>query len=187
LKYLVAGLGNIGTEYQDTRHNIGFTILDALVGASNIAFTEKRYGSVAEYRHKGRTFVLLKPSTYVNLSGKAVSYWLQKESLDVSSLLVLVDDLALPFSTIRVRPRGSDGGHNGLTSLIDILGTQDFARLRFGIGGDFAYGRQVDYVLGRWTPEETKQLPERLTLCHDIIRSFGFVGIEKTMNLYNNR
>lgn len=187
MKFLVAGLGNIGTEYQDTRHNIGFTILDALAGASNIAFIEKRYGSVAEYRHKGRTFVLLKPSTYVNLSGKAVNYWLQKESLDLSSLLVLVDDLALPFGKIRIRPAGSDGGHNGLTSLIEVLGSEKFARVRFGIGGDFEFGRQVDYVLGKWTPEEAKLLPERLTVCHDIIRSFGFTGIEKTMNTYNNR
>jgi peptidyl-tRNA hydrolase, PTH1 family len=187
LKYLVAGLGNIGTEYQDTRHNIGFTILDALTGASNISFTDRRYGATAEYRHKGRTFILLKPSTYVNLSGKAVSYWLQKESIDPSALLVLVDDLALPFGTIRLRGKGSDGGHNGLTSIIEVLGTQDFARLRFGIGGEFHYGGQVDYVLGRWTPEEAKQLPDRITLCHDIIRSFGFIGLEKTMNSYNNR
>jgi PTH1 family peptidyl-tRNA hydrolase len=187
LKYLVAGLGNIGTEYQDTRHNIGFTILDALAGASNILFTDKRYGAIAEYRHKGRTFILLKPSTYVNLSGKAVSYWLQKESLEISSLLVLVDDLALPFGTIRLRGKGSDGGHNGLTSLIEVLGTQDFARLRFGIGGDFPTGGQIDYVLGKWSAEETRQLPERITVCNDIIRSFGFVGLEKTMNAYNNR
>ncbi len=140
MKYLVAGLGNIGEEYQDTRHNIGFMILDALARASNIAFTEGRYGSVTEYRFKGRTFVLLKPSTYVNLSGKAVNYWLQKESIELSNLLVMSDDLALPFGTIRLRPRGSDGGHNGLTSIIEVLGTTEFARLRFGIGGDFPYG-----------------------------------------------
>ncbi len=150
MKYLVAGLGNIGDEYDDTRHNIGFTILDALARASNLAFTEGWYGSVAEYRFKGRIFVLLKPSTYVNLSGKAVNYWLQKESIDLTHLLVMSDDLALPFGTIRLRPRGSDGGHNGLTSIIEVLGkTTEFARLRFGIGGDFPFGMQIDYVLGK--------------------------------------
>jgi peptidyl-tRNA hydrolase, PTH1 family len=187
LKYLVAGLGNIGEEYQDTRHNIGFTVLDALAGASRIAFTDSRYGCVAEYRFKGRTFVLLKPSTYVNLSGKAVSYWLQKESLEPSSLLVIADDLALPFGTIRMRPRGGDGGHNGLTSIIQLLGTQEFARLRFGIGGDFPYGMQVEYVLGKWSGEEFRQLPDKISICHEIIRSFGTTGIDKTMNTFNNR
>ena len=131
MKYLVAGLGNIGEEYQDTRHNIGFMILDALARASNIAFTEDRYGSIAEYRFKGRTFVLLKPSTYVNLSGKAVNYWLQKESIELSNLLVMSDDLALPFGTIRLRPRGSDGGHNGLTSIIEVLGTHRICQAPF--------------------------------------------------------
>ena len=187
MKYLVAGLGNIGDEYQDTRHNIGFTILDALASASGISFTDKRYGSIAEYRFKGRTFVLLKPSTYVNLSGKAVGYWLRKESIELPNLLVLVDDLALPFGTIRLRPRGSDGGHNGLTSLIQVLGLQEFARLRFGTGGDFPHGMQVEYVLGKWSTEEVRQLPEKITVCIEIIRSFGTAGIEKTMNIYNNR
>jgi peptidyl-tRNA hydrolase, PTH1 family len=187
LKYLVAGLGNIGEEYQDTRHNIGFTILDALAHASNIGFTESRYGSTATYRFKGRTFVLLKPSTYVNLSGKAVSYWLQKESIEPSGLLVMADDLALPFGTIRLRPRGGDGGHNGLTSIIEVLGTQEFARLRFGIGGDYPYGMQIEYVLGKWTKEEGRQLPEKITVCHEIIRSFGTTGIDRTMNAFNNR
>jgi peptidyl-tRNA hydrolase, PTH1 family len=187
LKYLVAGLGNIGDEYQDTRHNIGFTILDALSRASNITFTDTRYGSIAEYRFKARTFILLKPSTYVNLSGKAVGYWLQKESIEPSNLLVLVDDLALPFGTIRLRPRGGDGGHNGLTSIIQVLGMQEFCRLRFGIGGDFPYGMQIEYVLGKWSREEISQLPDKILLCHEIIRSFGTAGIEKTMNLFNNR
>ena len=187
MKYLVTGLGNIGDEYQNTRHNIGFMILDALAGASNIAFTEKRYGSIAEYRFKGRTFFLLKPSTYVNLSGKAVHYWLQKESIETGNLLVLNDDLALPFGSIRIRPRGGDGGHNGLTSIIEVLGTQDFARLRFGIGGDFPYGMQVDYVLGQWTSDETSVLKEKIPFCHEIIRSFGTAGMERTMNTYNSR
>jgi len=177
----------MGEEYQDTRHNIGFTILDALARASNIAFTDGRYGSVTEYRFKGRTFVLLKPSTYVNLSGKAVNYWLQKESVELSRLLVLADELALPFGTIRLRPRGSDGGHNGLTSVIEVLGTTEFARLRFGIGGDYPYGTQVDYVLGKWKPEENLLLPEKIAVCHEIIRSFGTTGIDRTMNTFNNR
>jgi len=187
LKYLVVGLGNIGEEYQDTRHNIGFIILDALARASDIAFTDKRYGNIAEYHFKGRTFLLLKPATYVNLSGKAVNFWLQKESIEPSNLLVLVDDLALPFGIVRLRPRGGDGGHNGLASIIQVLGMQEFARLRFGIGGDYTFGMQVEYVLGRWSDEEFLQLPPKITLCHEIIRSFGTAGLDKTMNLYNNR
>lgn len=187
MKYLVTGLGNVGDEYHNTRHNIGFTILDALAKASGIVFTDKRYGSIAEYRFKGRIFVLLKPSTYVNLSGKAVNYWLQKESVSQENLLVLADDLSLPFGTIRLRPRGGDGGHNGLTSIIETLGSQDFARLRFGIGGDFPYGMQVEYVLGRWTTEENAQLPDKLITCQEIIKSFGTVGIDRTMNAYNSR
>jgi peptidyl-tRNA hydrolase, PTH1 family len=187
LKYLVTGLGNVGDEYHETRHNIGFMILDTLAGASGIVFSDKRYGSVSEYRYKGRTFVLLKPSTYVNLSGKAVNYWLQAASVPRENLLVLLDDVSLPFGTVRLRPRGGDGGHNGLTSIIEVLGTQNFARLRFGIGGDFPYGTQVDYVLGTWLTEEKDQLGEKITLCHEIIRSFGTVGIERTMNAFNNR
>jgi PTH1 family peptidyl-tRNA hydrolase len=187
LKYLVTGLGNVGDEYHETRHNIGFMILDALAKASGIVFADKRYGFIAEYRYKARTFLLLKPNTYVNLSGKSVNYWLQAASVPKENLLILADDLSLPFGTIRLRPRGGDGGHNGLSSIIEVLGSQDFARLRFGIGGDFPYGTQVDYVLGKWTAEEVSQLPEKITLCHDIIRSFGTVGIDRTMNTYNNR
>jgi len=177
----------VGDEYHNTRHNIGFTILDALAKASNIVFTDKRYGSVAEYRYKGRVYILLKPSTYVNLSGKAVNYWMQKESLSKENLLVLLDDISLPFGTVRLRSRGSDGGHNGLTSIIEILGHPDFARLRFGIVGDFPYGKQVDYVLGKWTRDELNLLPGRISLCHDIMRSFGIAGIDQTMNAYNHQ
>lgn len=187
MKYLVTGLGNAGDEYHETRHNIGFMILDALAGASGIVFSDKRYGFVTEYRYKGRTFVLLKPSTYVNLSGKAVNYWLQASSVPRENLLILADDLALPFGTIRLRARGSDGGHNGLKSIIEMLESQDFARLRFGIGGNFAFGSQVDYVLGKWSPEEAKQLGEKIGTCHEIIRSFGTAGIDRTMNAFNNR
>ncbi|MBN2813330.1 MAG: aminoacyl-tRNA hydrolase [Bacteroidales bacterium] len=187
MKYLVTGLGNVGDEYHNTRHNIGFAILDALAKASGIVFSDRRYGFITEYRFKSRTFVLLKPNTYVNLSGKAVNYWLQKESVPIENLLVLADDLSLPFGTVRLRSKGGDGGHNGLTSIIETLGHQQFARLRFGIGGDFPYGTQVDYVLGKWTPEETMALPEKLILCHEIIRSFGTQGIERTMNTFNRK
>ena len=187
MKYLVTGLGNVGDDYHNTRHNIGFSILDALAKASNIVFTDMRYGSITEYRYKGRVFVLLKPSTYVNLSGKAINYWMQKESLAKENLLVLADDLSLPFGTIRLRSRGGDGGHNGLTSIIEVLGHQDFARLRFGIGGDFHSGMQVDYVLGKWNKDEVSQLAEKIAVCHEIIRSFSTVGIDRTMNAYNNR
>ena len=156
MKYLIAGLGNIGAEYKNTRHNIGFQILDALAGASNISFNDKRYGFVAEYKFKARTFILLKPTTYMNLSGRAVAYWLQKESIELSNLLVLVDDLALPFGTIRVRAKGGAGGHNGLENINQVLGRNDYTRLRFGIGDNFHKGFQVDYVLGDWSKEEEK-------------------------------
>jgi PTH1 family peptidyl-tRNA hydrolase len=187
LKYLVAGLGNVGEEYHNTRHNIGFTILDALAKASGIVFCDKRYGATATYKFKGRTFILLKPNTYVNLSGKAVNYWIQKESIPAENLLVIVDELALPFGTIRLRARGGDGGHNGLTSIIESMEHDNFARLRFGIGSDFPYGTQVDYVLGPWTKEQASLLPERISICHEIIQGFGTLGIERTMNVYNKK
>ena len=187
VKYLIAGLGNIGAEYAGTRHNIGFDVLDALAGASNAVFTPARYGSVAQVRVKGRTLILLKPSTYMNLSGKAVAYWMQKEKIATENLLVVVDDLALPLGTLRVRTKGSDGGHNGLKSIDALLGTQDYARLRFGIGGDFPKGFQVDHVLGEWTTEERQQLPARLEAAAEAVKSFATQGIERTMNLYNKK
>lgn len=187
MKYLIAGLGNIGKEYENTRHNIGFRILDALANASNISFSDHRYGFTTEYKHKARTFVLLKPTTYMNLSGKAVSYWLQKEKIPVENLLVLVDDLALPFGTIRLRAKGSDGGHNGLRSISELLGRNDYARLRFGISDNFRPGFQVDYVLSEWTTEEKKLLPEKIDACIDIIHAFGTVGVERAMNSFNKR
>lgn len=162
-------------------------VLDALAKASNITFADARYGFVAPLKHKGRTFVLLKPSTYMNLSGKAVNYWLQKENILLENLLVVVDDIALPLGAIRLRPKGSDGGHNGLKNINDVLGTQDYARLRFGIGNGFSRGRQVDYVLGEWSDEEMKVLPERLTLAGEAVLAFGTIGIERSMNLYNSR
>jgi peptidyl-tRNA hydrolase, PTH1 family len=187
VKFLITGLGNVGDEYHNTRHNIGFRILDALAGASNISFMDKRYGFVSEYTHKGKKFILLKPGTYVNLSGRAVNYWLQKESIPIENLLVIVDDIALAFGTLRLRPAGGDGGHNGLFNIIQILGHQNFARLRFGIGNDFHPGQQVNYVLGHFSAEEEKILPEKITICHDIIRSFGLAGLEKTMGDFNNK
>lgn len=187
MKFLIVGLGNIGAEYADTRHNIGFNILDALASASNISFTTQRYGDVAEYKFKGRTFILLKPSTYMNLSGKAVSYWLQKEKIAIEDLFVLVDDLALPYGSIRIREKGSDGGHNGLKHINQILGHNSYARLRFGIGDEFHKGQQVDYVLGKWSKEELTKLPERLDACINIIKSFGTIGLARTMNQFNNK
>jgi PTH1 family peptidyl-tRNA hydrolase len=187
VKYLIAGLGNIGAEYKNTRHNIGFQILDALSGASNISFTDKRYGFVAEYKYKARTFILLKPTTYMNLSGRAVAYWMQKEDIEISNVLVLVDDLALPFGTIRVRAKGGAGGHNGLENINQVLGRNDYARLRFGIGDNFHKGFQVDYVLGDWSREEEKELPAKIDFCIEIIQSFGTIGTERTMNFFNKK
>jgi PTH1 family peptidyl-tRNA hydrolase len=187
VKYLIVGLGNIGNEYANTRHNIGFDILDALAGASNISFKDKRYGFVTEYKYRARTYWLLKPSTYVNLSGNAVRYWLNKLKLPVENLLVVVDDLALPFGSLRMRAKGGDAGHNGLSHINTILGTSGYARLRFGIGNDFHPGQQVDYVLSGWEGEEAKLLPERLEMAGDIIKSFGVIGLQRTMNVYNNK
>ncbi len=187
MKYLVVGLGNIGNEYAHTRHNIGFDVLDALAGASNISFKDKRYGFVAEYKYRARTYWLLKPSTYVNLSGNAVRYWLNKLKLTEQNLLVVVDDLALPFGTLRLRAKGGDAGHNGLSHINTILGTSAYARLRFGIGNDFHPGQQVDYVLGGWEGEEAKLLPERIEMAGEIIKSFGVIGLQRTMNEYNGK
>ena len=187
MKYLIAGLGNIGFEYKNTRHNIGFQILDALAGASNIHFNDKRYGFVAEYKFKARTFILLKPTTYMNLSGRAVNYWLQKENIDIKNLLVLVDDIALPFGTLRMRAKGGAGGHNGLENINQVLGRNDYARLRFGIGDNFHKGFQVDYVLSDWTKEEQKELPFLINDCMEIIQSFGTIGVERTMNFFNKK
>jgi peptidyl-tRNA hydrolase, PTH1 family len=187
VKYLIAGLGNIGPEYKNTRHNIGFQILDALARASNISFSDKRYGFVGEYQFKSRNFILLKPTTYVNLSGRAVNYWLKMENIPLENLLVLVDDLALPFGTLRVKAKGSPGGHNGLRNISDVLGTNEYARLRFGIGDEYHPGHQVNYVLGQWSAEEQKLLAEKIDSCIEIIQSFGTVGIERTMNYFNTK
>lgn len=187
MKYLIVGLGNIGAEYAETRHNIGFKVLDALAKASNTVFVTSRYGDIAEVKFKGRTFVLLKPSTYMNLSGKAVNYWLKAEKIEVENMLVVVDDIAIPFGTIRIRTKGSDGGHNGLKNINEMLGHNNYARLRFGIGGDFPRGFQIDYVLGEWSDEELKTLEEKMLPACEAIKSFGLTGIERTMNTFNKK
>jgi len=187
MKYLIVGLGNIGAEYQNTRHNIGFTILDAFAKASNVFFSENRYGSTCEIKIKGRILILLKPSTFMNLSGNALRYWMQKENVDIENVLVVVDDLALPFGTLRLKPKGSDAGHNGLKNIQEILGHNNYARLRFGIGNDFARGRQIEYVLGKWTKEQSETLSERADRCAEIIQSFCFSGMQLTMTQYNNK
>ncbi|MEO8589173.1 MAG: aminoacyl-tRNA hydrolase [Flavobacteriales bacterium] len=187
MKYLVVGLGNPGPEYADTRHNIGFQVLDALASASNSVFGVARYGDIAQLRHKGRTFVLLKPSTFMNLSGKAVRYWMDQENVPVERLLVLADDLALPFGAIRIKPAGGAGGHNGLTSIIELLGSEGFPRLRFGIGNEFPKGRQSEYVLGRWDETARKTLPERIDLASKAVLQFGLLGIDQAMNNFNKR
>lgn len=187
MKYLIVGLGNVGAEYDNTRHNIGFEILDALANASGIFFEQTRHAFRTEYKFKGRTFIMIKPTTFMNLSGKAVHYWMQEEKIPVDRVLILTDDLALPFGKIRIRPKGSDAGHNGLKNINAVLGTQNYARLRFGIGDNYPKGRQVDYVLGQWTLEEQLALPERINICVEAIQSFGTAGIQNTMNAYNNK
>lgn len=187
MKFLIVGLGNIGDEYQGTRHNIGFTVLDALAEASNTAFTTRRYGDVAEMRLKNQQLVLLKPSTYMNLSGNAVRYWKDQLGIDLDHILVIVDDIALPFGTIRLKPRGSDAGHNGLKNIAQMLGTDAYPRLRFGIGNDFPRGCQIDYVLGHFTLDQRQQLPVRVDVACDAIRTFCLAGLSTAMNTYNNK
>ncbi len=187
MKYLIVGLGNIGDEYRNTRHNIGFRMLDAFAEASNVAFEDRRYGFVARGRVKNAEYVLLKPSTFMNLSGNAVRYWLNEEKIDIERLLVLVDDLNLPFGTIRIRKQGSAGGHNGLKHIEQVLGTNNYARVRFGIGNEYSKGTQIDFVLGQWTEEEEKELSGKLEPIKEIIPSFCLQGIERTMNMFNNK
>ena len=188
MKQLIVGLGNIGYEYADTRHNIGFMILDALAKASNVIFdVNKRYGAIAELRLKNKQLVLLKPYTYMNLSGNAVRYWMQREKIELENLLIVVDDLALPFGALRLKKRGSDAGHNGLRHIQEVLGTLDYNRLRFGIGSDFQQGRQINFVLDSFTEEEQKLLPERIDKAVDAVKSFALSGVDITMNLFNNK
>ena len=185
MKYLIAGLGNIGEEYENTRHNVGFMVLDAAAAASGISFSDRRYGMVAEMGYKNARLILLKPSTLMNRSGNAVRYWLQKEKIAPENLLVITDDIAIPVGSIRLRAKGGAGGHNGLSSISEILGSDDYARLRIGIGNDFPRGGQVNYVLGEWTPGELTVIRKRLPLAIEIIKSFVTAGCELTMTAYN--
>lgn len=187
MKFLIVGLGNIGDEYRNTRHNIGFTVLDALAEASNISFKTERYGDVAQMRVKNQQLVLLKPSTYMNLSGNAVRYWKEKEGVDLEHILVVVDDCALPFGAIRIKSGGSDAGHNGLKNIAAMLGTTAYPRLRFGIGNDFPRGCQIDFVLGQFPPEERAALPERVAVACDAIRTYCLEGIGLAMCKFNNK
>ncbi len=187
MKYLIVGLGNIGDEYRDTRHNIGFNVLDAFAKASNIVFKDGRYGATADLSLKGRQLVLLKPSTYMNLSGNAVRYWMQQEKVPLENVLIVVDDLALPFGALRLKPKGSDAGHNGLKHIAAKLGTENYARLRFGIGNNFPKGAQIDYVLGHFSEEEKQQMGERIDTACEIIKSFCLAGIAITMNQFNKK
>ncbi len=185
MKYLIVGLGNIGEEYKDTRHNIGFMVLDAMAMASNAFFTDRRYGAVCAIKYRGRELILLKPSTYMNLSGNAVNYWLRKEKIPVENMLVIVDDLALPAGSIRMRPKGSDGGHNGLAHINTILATREYARIRVGIGNNFRRGTQVNFVLGKWNSEEKEFMEGRIAIVIEMIKSFAFAGLELTMTAFN--
>ena len=186
-KFLIVGLGNIGEKYENTRHNIGFKVLDYLAKKENLTFETQKLGDITTYKLKGRTFILLKPNTYMNLSGKAILYWLTKEKIPLENLLVITDDLNLPFGSIRVKTKGSDGGHNGLKDTQDKLNTSKYNRFRFGISDEFSKGRQVDYVLGAWTAEENAKLDERLDKSIEIIKSFGLAGINNTMNSFNGK
>lgn len=186
-KYLIVGLGNIGSEYANTRHNIGFKIMDHLAQKESLSFETQKLGDLAVYKFKGRQFVLLKPNTYMNLSGKAIVYWLNKEKIPLENLLVITDDLNLPFGTIRLKTKGSDGGHNGLKDTQDKLQTTNYNRFRFGISDAFSKGRQIDYVLGEWTPEEEVKLSERMDKSVELIKSFGTAGINITMNTFNGQ
>ena len=186
-KYLIVGLGNIGAEYVNTRHNIGFKVLDYLARKEGLDFQTAKLGAITEYKFKGRSFLLLKPNTYMNLSGKAVQYWMEKEKIPLENLFVITDDLNLSFGTIRIKPKGSDGGHNGLKNINLVLNTNQYTRFRFGISDEFKKGKQVDYVLGEWNAAENEALTERLETAAEIIRSFGTAGLENTMTSFNGK
>lgn len=186
-KYLIVGLGNVGDEYDKTRHNAGFMVLDAFAKASNIVFEDKRYGFVAQTSVKGRKLILLKPSTFMNLSGNAVRYWLNKENIDISRMLVIVDDIALPLGTLRLKPSGSNAGHNGLGNIQSVMGTDQYSRLRVGIGNDFPRGMQVQWVLGKFDEEDMKVLEPKIETACEIIKSFVLAGVNLTMNTYNKK
>ncbi|MEQ8424753.1 MAG: aminoacyl-tRNA hydrolase [Cyclobacteriaceae bacterium] len=186
MKYLIAGLGNIGPEYELTRHNAGFLILDRIADNQKISFSTGRYADKAELKFKGRQLYFIKPNTYMNLSGKAIAYWLQELKISKENLMVVVDDIALPFGTLRMRPKGSSAGHNGLTNIEELIGGQNYARLRVGVGNNFNRGGQVDYVLSNFDQEELDALPNLMDKAEEMILSFCTIGIERTMSLYNS-
>ncbi|MDR1259053.1 MAG: aminoacyl-tRNA hydrolase [Tannerellaceae bacterium] len=187
MKFLIAGLGNFPPEYRESRHNIGFRVADRLAEDAGVQFCPARYGDIAGLRIKGKELLVLKPTTYMNLSGQAVRYWLQKEKIPDENLLVVVDDIALPFGVLRLKPKGSHGGHNGLRNIEEMLGTEVYARLRFGVGNAFGAGRQVDYVLGAFDPEELAALPDKIKTGAEMVKSFCLAGVNITMNQYNNK
>lgn len=186
-KFLIVGLGNIGAEYVNTRHNIGFKVLDFVADAVGVSFETAKLGAVTEYSIKGRKLILLKPNTYMNLSGKAVKYWMDKENIAKENVLVITDDLNLPFGTIRIKAKGSDGGHNGLKNIQLILNTSEYPRFRFGISDEFKKGQQVDYVLGEWNDDEKSKLQERYKVAKEIVESFALAGLNETMNSFNGK
>ena len=187
MKFLIVGLGNIGDAYTNTRHNIGFKIVDEVAEEHKVSFETEKLGDVATFRFKGRTFILLKPSTYMNLSGKAVKYWMEQENIPVENILIVTDDVHIDFGTIRLKAKGSAGGHNGLRDIQEKLNSAAYARFRFGVGANFSKGRQVDFVLGNWTKEETSLLIERLPMSSKLITSFGTAGLANTMNEFNGK
>ena len=186
-KFLIVGLGNIGDTYVNTRHNIGFQVLDALAKDQDASFETEKLGDITRFRYKGRVFILLKPSTYMNLSGKSVKYWVNQEKIPLENLCIVTDDVHIDFGSIRIKTKGSAGGHNGLKDIQEKLNTQQYNRFRFGVGGNYARGRQADFVLGSWTKEEESQLIERIPIAVKAILSFGTAGINNTMNSYNGK
>ena len=186
-KFLIVGLGNIGDTYENTRHNIGFQVLDALAKEQEVSFETEKLGDITRFRYKGRVFILLKPSTYMNLSGKSVKYWMNQEKISLENLCIVTDDVHIDFGSIRIKIKGSAGGHNGLKDIQEKLNTQQYNRFRFGVGGNYARGRQADFVLGYWTKEEESQLIERIPIAIKAILSFGTAGINNTMNSYNGK
>jgi len=187
MKYLIIGLGNPGAEYENTRHNIGFKVLDKLASLSNISFSVDKLADIADIKFKGRKLILIKPTTFINLSGKAVNYWVQQSKVSIDNILVITDDISLPFGVLRLREKGSDGGHNGLKDIQNVMNSAKYPRLRFGVGNDFPRGRQVDYVLGNFTDEDYTTMDERIDLAVKMIQSFTTIGIGRTMSDFNGK
>ena len=187
MKFLIAGLGNIGAKYESTRHNIGFRVLDFVAEQSSASFTEEKYGEISSFKYKGKNIYLLKPNTFMNLSGSAVRYWLTKLKIDVKNLLIVTDDLNLEVGNLRMKKNGSDGGHNGLKDIQQTLSSNQYPRLRIGVGNNFPKGKQIDYVLGEWTEEEDLVLDQKMKIINEMVLSFCFAGIENTMNEFNNK